>query len=329
VVSLPAVSGGSAPSAPVVSLPAVSGGSAPAAPVVSLPAVSGGGAVSAPSAILPEVVVTVEGEPTFLETAFAGANNDLRFTLGEGVGVASIRFFMGNLGATEVTVLGTAISIRLSMNFSANYSTAANIKTLVEASTAASALVTVAFAAGNSGAGNICQPADTDVSFGPITLGGGSAPTAPVVSLPTVSGGSAPSAPVVSLPAVSGGSAPAAPVVLLPNTRAVPAYIYVTGVLSNGGVPVVFPPIPFWGFNPEDPTKPEYYYEEVGVIEVALSYLHQYQQYQLSHYTTDSYWRGGGNFLNIPGYYEWVQDGEESGVPKVLGGPAPPASILA
>lgn len=152
-------------------------------------------------------------------------------------------------------------------------------------------------------------------------------PDSPVSILATVSGGSAPSAPVVSLPAVSGGSAPAAPVVSLAKPGAVPAVIYVSGDLTLNDVPIVFLPMPFFQFNATATTKPEYYYEDEDVT-CSLSYNVSLNQYWLTHETLEAYWTASPDFLNIPGYYEWIPAGDESGVPVVRGGPVMPVATV-
>jgi hypothetical protein len=114
------------------------------------------------------------GIPNFLETSFAGANNDLRFTQ-VGTGTApTIRFYMDNSGADSVSVAGTEISVHLRQNIGAYYMTASHIKTLMESSAAAMALITVAFKAGDNGSGAICQPVTINIAFGPVALAGGS-----------------------------------------------------------------------------------------------------------------------------------------------------------
>lgn len=86
------------------------------------------------------------------------ANADLTFTaLAAGNGGNSIRIryaIAGNNTPLSVSVVGTDITINLATNGSGvATSTANSIKTAIQASTAASALITVANAPGNSGAG--------------------------------------------------------------------------------------------------------------------------------------------------------------------------------
>lgn len=91
-------------------------------------------------------------------TALTGANNDLVYTsteLGSGGDTTTIAYI--NAGASKslaVSVSGTAISVQLATNSSSVItSTAAQVLAAIQASTTASALVTVANASGNTGVG--------------------------------------------------------------------------------------------------------------------------------------------------------------------------------
>ncbi len=79
---------------------------------------------------------------------------------------------MDNSGSNSVSVTGNAILVHLRRNFGAFYLLASDIKTLIESSTAAMALVSVSYKAGNNGSGQICQPFPNtnDISFGPSGL---------------------------------------------------------------------------------------------------------------------------------------------------------------
>ncbi len=113
-----------------------------------------------------------------LTTALTGANNDMVFTAKNG-GIAN-SIYGGTNGnaitvryvdpgvetATEVVaVVGTAITVTL-RNVSTVLSTAAQVKTAIEASAAASALVTVANASANTGAGAVIALAATPLAGG-------------------------------------------------------------------------------------------------------------------------------------------------------------------
>lgn len=128
----------------------------------------------------PAAVLAVQSSgANFLETAFAGSDNDLRFTQADGGSPPTIRILMDNLGSNSISVTGRAILIHLRQNIGAFYLTAAQIKTLIETSAPAMALVTVAHKSGNNGTGAVCQPATTDISFGPTALSGGTIVVAP------------------------------------------------------------------------------------------------------------------------------------------------------
>jgi hypothetical protein len=114
-----------------------------------------------------------------LTTSFAGANNDLLFTQISPGTAPTIRFSMGFSGANTVTVTGREIHVYLGRNFGSFYLSADGIKSLIETSAPALALVTVAIAQGNSGAGAVCQPDTADISFGPTAMSGGSSIASP------------------------------------------------------------------------------------------------------------------------------------------------------
>ena len=186
-------SGGGAPSAPpAIFVAAVGGGGVTAPPAIFVPTTGGGGSLSSPPPIFGMPVgaiynsdygilrnsdgsVLFSGESAepqirFLETGFSGSNNDLRFEqIGSGT-APTIQFAMDNAGGNSVSVTGTAILIHLRRNFSNFYLPAADIKQLLADSSAASALVTVGYPAGNNGTGQICQPTTANISFGPVPL---------------------------------------------------------------------------------------------------------------------------------------------------------------
>lgn len=101
----------------------------------------------------------------------SGTNNDLVFTAREpGVGGNAIRVRIvvsGNNTALSVSVSGNDITINSATNGSAvATSTAAQVKTAVEGSAPATALVSVAHASGNDGTGTVA-------AVGYVTLAGG------------------------------------------------------------------------------------------------------------------------------------------------------------
>jgi hypothetical protein len=123
------------------------------------------------------IVVTPFQTANFLTTAFAGTNNDLTFSQVDPDVIPTIEFAMGNSGSNAVTVTGSAILVYLRQNFGAFYLTASQVKALIEASTAAMALVSVSYPTGNDGTGVVCSPADTNIAFGPTALSGGGVQT--------------------------------------------------------------------------------------------------------------------------------------------------------
>lgn len=107
-----------------------------------------------------------------LSTDLTGDNNDVTFTsklkghFGNTIKVAYVDPDAANAEAA-VTVTGTAISISLATgNDKSITTTGANIKTLVEASPAANALVSVANKASNTGAGVVTAMAATALANG-------------------------------------------------------------------------------------------------------------------------------------------------------------------
>jgi len=105
-----------------------------------------------------------------LETALVGNNNDLVFTalalgqLGNGV---TIRYVdpAQETALESVAVIGQAITVTL-RSVSSVLSTAAQVKAAIEASEAASALVSVALAGGNDGTGAVTALAQTPLAGG-------------------------------------------------------------------------------------------------------------------------------------------------------------------
>lgn len=123
-----------------------------------------------------------EGDPTWtdcgtpavkatLTTALAGTNNDLLFTaVGYGVDGNAITIAYNNAGASQtllVTVVGSAISVRLATNGSSVITSTANdVKAAILALPAAAALVTVANAAANDGTGLVTTLTATALTGG-------------------------------------------------------------------------------------------------------------------------------------------------------------------
>jgi hypothetical protein len=105
-----------------------------------------------------------------LATALAGANNDLTFTARiKGAAGNSITISYVDPGeeteAESVAVTGTAIVVTL-RNRSSTLSTAAQVKTAIEASAAAAALITVANKGADTGAGNVIALVATALAGG-------------------------------------------------------------------------------------------------------------------------------------------------------------------
>lgn len=110
------------------------------------------------------------GTPNFLETSFTGTNNDLRFVQVDNATPApSVSFFRSALSPL-INVGGRAITVQFQ-----SVSTASEIKSLLEASSAAMALVTVSFKAGNDGTG--MNAGSNGEVLAATLLSGGVAPT--------------------------------------------------------------------------------------------------------------------------------------------------------
>ncbi len=152
---------------PIVSFSAPSAGAAPTAPGIVFTPPSQVGTPAAPAAIFPPST----NSGLSLTTNFSGLHNDLRFDqVGNGP-APTIQFIMDNAGGDSVTVTGTAILVHLRQNFGEYYLTAANIKQLLaDKGASLTALVTVSFAPGNNGTGQIAQPTTTNIAFGPSAL---------------------------------------------------------------------------------------------------------------------------------------------------------------
>lgn len=111
-----------------------------------------------------------------LTTNLEGDNNDLVFTSkakNESANAISIKYtdpYALNQ-ALSVSVTGNAINVNLATNSSgAITTTAAQIKAAIEASSPASALITVAHATGNDGSGIVTAMAQTNLSGGTVGL---------------------------------------------------------------------------------------------------------------------------------------------------------------
>lgn len=126
------------------------------------------------------------GVAATLTTALTGANNDLTYTANElGPDGNAITITYVNAGASQtllVSVVGSAISVRLATNGSSVItSTGSTVLAALLASTAASALVSVALAAANTGAGLVTALGSTPLAGGSgtnlITTNNGGMPT--------------------------------------------------------------------------------------------------------------------------------------------------------
>lgn len=105
-----------------------------------------------------------------LTTALAGANNDMVFTAkstGTGGNAITIAYIdPGEETATEsVVVVGSAIAVTL-RSVSTDLSTAAQVKTAIEAAAPAHALVSIANSGGDTGAGEVIALTATALSGG-------------------------------------------------------------------------------------------------------------------------------------------------------------------
>ena len=106
-----------------------------------------------------------------LETALAGANNDLVYTArtagGQGDELTVAYVVAGTNTPLTVTVSGNAITVNVATNGAgAATSTASQVKAAIEANADAAKLVTVALAPGNSGAGVVTALAATNLAGG-------------------------------------------------------------------------------------------------------------------------------------------------------------------
>lgn len=127
---------------------------------------------ASPERTILHITNTEQEAKATLTTNLDGDNNDVTFTsklkghFGNTITVAYVDPAAADAEAA-VTVTGTAISISLATgNDKAITTTGANIKTLVEDSAAANALVSVANAAGNTGAGAVTAMAATALASG-------------------------------------------------------------------------------------------------------------------------------------------------------------------
>ena len=105
-----------------------------------------------------------------LTTALTGTNNDLVFTA-KTKGVAGDAITIkytdpGADGTIAVNVVGTDIEVVLAYGTGAITSTAANVKTAIDGSAAAAALVSVANAAANDGTGLVTAMVKTPLASG-------------------------------------------------------------------------------------------------------------------------------------------------------------------
>lgn len=130
-------------------------------------------AVTAGKRILGNIVINAKHKYAVLSTALAGNNNDLDFTsVLSGVAGNSTTIQYVNPGADHVlsiAVVGQVITITLGYATGAISSTAANIKTIIDATPAAAALVTVANKAANDGTGLVIALAATPLATGTAT----------------------------------------------------------------------------------------------------------------------------------------------------------------
>lgn len=110
-------------------------------------------------------------DPAVLTTALTGTNNDLTYTsvaMSLAANDITVRYVVaGASTALTVSVTGTAITVNVATSSgSAATSTAALIAAAIAASAPATALVTVANAAGNDGTGVVTALAATNLAGG-------------------------------------------------------------------------------------------------------------------------------------------------------------------
>ncbi|RYD38763.1 MAG: hypothetical protein EOP87_00925 [Verrucomicrobiaceae bacterium] len=178
---LPTPSEGGAPAAPGAVLAAAEGGGAPAAPSPVLPAAGGGGAPAAPGSVLAAAGAEALVAATLI-TTFGSPNSNLKLTANAaGVGGNEITFEAVTSGPNltlAITVTDIAIHVRMASNgFAVPTTTANQLKAALEASAPAMALVSVALAPGNSGAGVCTTMEETPLEGGT----GGVVPPQPVL----------------------------------------------------------------------------------------------------------------------------------------------------
>lgn len=104
-----------------------------------------------------------------LTTALTGTNNDLQYTAKtDGASTVTVRYVVAGVSTPlTVSVAGSAITVNVATNgSSAAISTAAQVKTAVDGNGPASALVSVANAAGNDGTGVVTALAATPLTGG-------------------------------------------------------------------------------------------------------------------------------------------------------------------
>lgn len=130
-------------------------------------------AVTASKRILGNIVIHANHKYAVLSTALTGNNNDLDFTsVLSGVAGNSTTIQYVDPGVTHilsVAVVGQVITVTLGYATGAISSTAANIKTIIDATPAAAALVTVANKAANDGTGLVTALAATPLATGTAT----------------------------------------------------------------------------------------------------------------------------------------------------------------
>jgi hypothetical protein len=133
--------------------------------------------------------LTIAASAASLTTSLAGANNDLTFTAdtaGSGGNSIRVRYVVaGTSTALSVSVSTNDITVNVATNGGgAPTSTAAQVKTAVDASGPAAALINTANAAGNDGTGVVAAMAFTNLAGGASVDGSGNLVLAGAVALP-------------------------------------------------------------------------------------------------------------------------------------------------
>lgn len=110
------------------------------------------------------------------------------------------------------------------------------------------------------------------------------------------------------------------PATVTPNRF--PPAILITGALTKGGLPVLFPPLPFIYMNEG---RPSYYLEnEAGEYTCTFTGI----RWEIAHYGLEAYWYSGQLPNDHPALLtEWIPITSESGTPVVTAGALTPPAV--